>query len=175
MAGHLRRVKDPLLIVPALNLLPAESRIQAQLLGAILEPEFGPAVEAAVKQCPRFSYQGPKGRMQVLSELSYSFLCVLSSLSEGQPGILLESIALGTPVLCSKIPGNLSVVGADYPGLFDCGDYTSLAKLLMRAERDHRFYSELSERCWQASGNFSLEKEREAWLALAARLLGPLQ
>ncbi len=169
IAGHLRRVKDPLLIVAALGLLPSESRIQAQLFGAVLENEFHSALRQAESQ-PRFSYGGAVERFRVLSELSCSFLCVLTSLSEGQPGILLESLALGTPVLCTRIAGNLSVVGTDYPGLFECGDFQALAALMNRAEQDREFYLELKNRAFTASQRFSVEREGQSWLELFRNL-----
>lgn len=46
-------------------------------------------------------------------------LMVLPSTWEGQPMVILQALACGVPVICSRIEGNTAVLGEDDPGLFD--------------------------------------------------------
>jgi glycosyltransferase involved in cell wall biosynthesis len=44
----------------------------------------------------------------------------------------MEAICSGTPVLASRIDGNIGLLGEDYAGLFDLSDAAGLAALLRR-------------------------------------------
>ena len=50
---------------------------------------------------------------------------------EGGAHVVMEAIMSGTPVLASRIDGNVGMLGADYAGYFDCGDADQLAKALI--------------------------------------------
>ena len=49
----------------------------------------------------------------------------------------------GTPVVASRIPGNVGLVGADWPALFEVGDDMALASLLERARDEPAFLQPL--------------------------------
>jgi glycosyltransferase involved in cell wall biosynthesis len=42
----------------------------------------------------------------------------------------MEAVRCGTPVLASRVPGNVGMLGADYEGYFPHGDAAALARLL---------------------------------------------
>ena len=44
----------------------------------------------------------------------------------------MEAVASGTPVLASRIDGNVGMLGADYAGYFPWGDADALAALILR-------------------------------------------
>ena len=44
----------------------------------------------------------------------------------------MEAVRSGTPVLASRVPGNVGMLGADYEGYFPHGDAAALAALLLR-------------------------------------------
>jgi hypothetical protein len=50
-------------------------------------------------------------------------------------------------VVASEIPGNVGMLGDDYPGYYPAGDEKALASLLYRAETDEEFYETLEARC----------------------------
>ena len=60
----------------------------------------------------------------------------MSSRLEGGANVVSEAIVLGVPVLASNIPGNVGMLGADYPGYYTCGDAKALARLMGRAESE---------------------------------------
>jgi hypothetical protein len=51
------------------------------------------------------------------------------------------------PVLTSYIPGNVGVLGEDYPGYYSVGDKKVPVRLLYRGETDGTFYETLEARC----------------------------
>jgi glycosyltransferase involved in cell wall biosynthesis len=68
---------------------------------------------------------------------------VISSVMEGGANVICEALAADVPVLASHIPGNIGMLGEDYPGYFAAGDEKQLATLLSMAELDADFYADL--------------------------------
>ena len=50
------------------------------------------------------------------------------------------------PVLASYIPGNVGILGEDYPGYYSVGDEKALVRLLYCGETDDTFYETLEAR-----------------------------
>jgi glycosyltransferase involved in cell wall biosynthesis len=82
---------------------------------------------------------------------------VLPSIWEGQPLALLQAVACGIPVLASRIEGNIAVLGADHPGLFEARDAGHLAKLMGNAVHDPDFVPRLVMRQRQVAIPWSHE------------------
>ena len=55
-------------------------------------------------------------------------LMVISSVMEGGANVVSEACRIGLPILASDIPGNIGLLGEDYPGYFKTGDSQSLAQ-----------------------------------------------
>jgi glycosyltransferase involved in cell wall biosynthesis len=72
-------------------------------------------------------------RAELLEAVARSAVFVFPSEVEGMAMMLLEAVSCGAKVVCSNIPENLEVVGADHPGLFESGSPSSLRKALGRA------------------------------------------
>jgi len=147
VVANLRPVKDPLRAALAARLLPATSRVKVVHIGALLDEFMKEELEQELRLNPRFSWLGERPRLEALAELARSRLCVVSSRHEGGPNVLSEALALGTPVLASKIPGNAGLLGDDYPGYFPVGDEGALGDLLNRAERDAPYLETLATAC----------------------------
>jgi len=169
--ANLRSVKDPLLAARAVRRLPADSRVHVTLLGAGLDPEL--AREARALEGPRFRWLGALRRRAALCTLASARLCVLSSRAEGGANVATEALALGVPLLATRIAGTLGLLGEDHPGLFPPGDEVGLAVLLARAEREPGFLEALREhgrcRAWITAP----ELEQAAWRGLLAELGWP--
>ena len=71
---------------------------------------------------------------------------VISSRMEGGANVVSEAIRIGVPVLASRIPGNVGLLGADYPGYFALENERALAALMRRVAGDAGFYRELKRR-----------------------------
>lgn len=69
----------------------------------------------------------------------------------------------GTPVIASRIAGNIGLLGEDYPGYFDSGDTREAARLMERVESEPRFLAELKSHCEGKAYLFSPERELAAW------------
>lgn len=168
--GHLRPVKDPFRTAQAARLLPASSRIRVLHLGAALDADMDRQARREATNNPRYRWLGDRPRWQALRVLARCRLLVQSSRLEGGANTISEAIAAGVPVLSSRIPGSVGILGADYPGYFPVGDTPWLAALLDRAETDAGFYAELKARCRRLRPLVNPARERAAW----RRLLGEL-
>ena len=62
---------------------------------------------------------------------------------EGGANVISEAARIGTPVLASRMSGNIGMLGAKYPGYYPVADDAALAELLMRAKGDRAFYRAL--------------------------------
>lgn len=168
--GHLRAVKDPFRTAMAARRLPRDSRIRVVQLGAALSPAMEHRARAEQHRNPRYRWLGDVPRSKAMRLLARSRLTVVSSKLEGGPNVVSEALAVGTPVLASRISGVIGMLGDDYPGYFDVGDTATLATLLVRAERDAAFYERLRAWCAQLAPLVEPERERAAWEALLAEL-----
>jgi glycosyltransferase involved in cell wall biosynthesis len=138
--GHLRPVKDPFRTAEAARLLPASSRIRVLHAGAALSPAMEHQARAEEAINSRYRWLEDLPRWKALRLLARSRLLVLTSLMEGGANTISEAIAAGVPVLASRIPGSVGLLGTQYPGYFPVGDTAALAALLTRAETDTKFY-----------------------------------
>ena len=131
MVGHLREEKDPLTLMAAARLLPPERRILIDHIGAPLDTALGKAAQATRTQCPHYRWLGALSHAKTLQRIQRAHLLVHTSRMEGGAHVLMEAICSGTPVLVSRIDGNMGLLGADYAGVFEPGDAQGLANLLM--------------------------------------------
>lgn len=168
--GHLRAVKDPFRAEKASRRLPEASRIRITHVGGVLEPELEEVAEKAEPENPRYRWLGERSRKETLQILARSRLLVHSSRMEGGAHVISEAIACETPVLASNIPGNVGMLGKDYPGYFQTGSTSALADRLKQAETDSDFLDRLREGVLARSGIVEPERERTAWRELIETL-----
>lgn len=142
--GHLRAVKDPLRTALAASLLPATSRIRVLHVGKALSADMAAQAEAETARNQRYHWLGERPRWQALRILARSRLLVLSSRSEGGANVISEALAVGVPIVASRIAGTVGLLGADYPGYFPVADTAALARLLTHVESDVAFYNTLA-------------------------------
>ncbi len=136
--GHLRAVKDPFRAALALRYLPATSRIRILQVGSALNQDMARRARALEACWPRYHWLGEKARWQARRILAGSRLLVLSSRMEGGANAIAEAVVDQVPVVASRISGSIGMLGARYPGFFPFGDTRALARLLRRAEEEHR-------------------------------------
>jgi glycosyltransferase involved in cell wall biosynthesis len=121
---------------------------------------------------PRYRWLGDVAHAHAMHLLSRSRLLVLSSRAEGGANVISEALAHGIPVLASRIPGTVGLLGGDYPGYFEVGDTRGLTELLDRAETEPGFLDALRARCQSRAFLVDPVRERGAWRHLLAAL-GP--
>jgi glycosyltransferase involved in cell wall biosynthesis len=90
---------------------------------------------------------------------------------EGGAHVVMEALRSGTPVLASRIPGNVGLVGADYRGLFAPGDASGLALLLARARADPAMLAALRAQGDRRTALFEPARERQTLRRVLAELM----
>jgi putative glycosyltransferase (TIGR04348 family) len=162
--GHLRAEKDPMRTALALAHLRAE---QAEVvhLGAALDPAIGQEAERLMAREPRYRWLGSVTHSRALAWLARSHLLVVSSVMEGGANVIAEAARVGTPVIASRVSGNVGMLGRDYPGYFPLYDEKRLARLLERAASDQRFYRALKQKLLKRRPLFAPAAERKALIA----------
>jgi glycosyltransferase involved in cell wall biosynthesis len=171
MLAHLRAVKDPLLPAAAARLLPADSRVRIEHAGAALDPELGAAAEAEARDNPRYRWLGDLPHPEALRLLAGSRVMVHPSRHEGGANVVSEALAAGIPVLASRIPGTVGLLGEEHPGYFSAGDAAALASALLRAEHNSGgYYDALAQASARLREQVDPERERAAWQQLLAEL-----
>lgn len=168
--GHLRPVKDPLLIARAARGLPANSRLRVEHIGDSLDETLANAARAEERANPRWRWLGARSRPETLRSIAGAHLLVLTSRSEGGPGVVAEAVMASTPLLATRIDGVVGMLGPKHPGLFDVGDVAGLARLLTRAETDASFLGELTSAGEACRPSFERARELAEWRALLAEL-----
>lgn len=170
VVGHLRADKDPLRTAFAARRLPKASRIRVMQAGDCEAADLLGQARAETLANPRYRYLGPIPRWKVRQLVAASRLLVVSSLVESGANVISEAVVDYVPVLASRIPGNIGVLGEDYPGYFPAGDTEALAALLVRVESDPYFYQELKTRCALLARLFLPEREQAEWKRLLLEL-----
>jgi glycosyltransferase involved in cell wall biosynthesis len=90
---------------------------------------------------------------------------------EGGAHVVHEAIVSGTPVLASRIDGNVGMLGTGYSGYFDWNDADGLARLLVTCRKSPNFLGQLRSQITERARLFAPEAECAAVRRLAAELL----
>jgi putative glycosyltransferase (TIGR04348 family) len=132
MVGHLREVKSPQTLFDAARGLAGRPDIFIEHIGAAGEPVWEERARATERDCPGYRWVGPLPHTRTLQAIQRAHVLVHTSAMEGGAHVIMEAVCSGTPVLASRVPGNVGMLGADYEGYFEHGDAGALAALLER-------------------------------------------
>ncbi|MGH8621520.1 MAG: selenoneine biosynthesis selenosugar synthase SenB [Burkholderiales bacterium] len=143
--GHLRVEKDPFRAARALARLPQHRDIEVVHLGAALTPDMRRFAVRWMRREPRYRWLGSRPHGETMRWLARSHVLVVSSVMEGGANVICEAARIGVPVLASRVPGNIGMLGRDYAGYFTLHDDEALADLLERAARDPEYYRRLKD------------------------------
>jgi putative glycosyltransferase (TIGR04348 family) len=171
--GHLRSVKDPFRAAMAARRLPPSSKIQVLHIGGAMTSDMAERADAEMEINPRYRWLGEQPRWRTRRILMRSHLCVLSSRIEGGANTLSEAIMAAVPVVATRIPGTVGILGDGYPGYFNVGDTRELRRLMIRAETEPDFLSLLRSKCDRLVELFEPPREKRAWKDLLAELKNP--
>lgn len=180
MVGHLRDEKDPLTLMRAARLLhesalaqPREPvlRIHIDHLGAALDPDLGAAALATQADCPFYRWRGACTHQQTRRLIQAAHVLVHTSRVEGGAHVIMEALCSATPVIASRVAGNVGMLGRDYAGYFEVGDAHGLAQVLQRFQTDARFRSTLQAQSLKRAACFAPALEAQGLQALVAGLL----
>ena len=172
MIGNLRDEKDPQTLFEAARLLRDRVDVRIDHLGAALDPAYAREAAATGRACPRYRWLGAVPHADALRRIQRAHVLINASRMEGGAHSVLEAVRAGTPVLASRIPGNLGMLGADYAGYFPCGDAGALASLLQRCRDEPALLPGLRRQCRARASLFEPRREQRALRRLVSGLLG---
>ena len=160
MVGHLREEKDPLTLMAAARLLPPDAGVLIDHIGAALDPALGQAAQVTQAQCPHYRWLGAVPHVQTLQRIQRAHLLVHCSRMEGGAHVVMEAICSGTPVLASRIDGNVGLLGEDYAGYFEPGDAHGLSQALLALRTNAPALDQLKVQCAARAPLFAPQAER---------------
>jgi putative glycosyltransferase (TIGR04348 family) len=186
MVGHLREEKSPETLFAAARLLAGDADIYIDHVGEALDPALGRAAQATMAAVPNYRWLGGLPHEETRRRIQRAHLLIHCSRMEGGAHVIMEATASGTPVLASRIDGNVGMLGADYAGYFSWGDAEALAALILRCQESSRkdaarprsrdgddLLETLQAQCAARAPLFAPEAERAALHGLARDLLVP--
>jgi glycosyltransferase involved in cell wall biosynthesis len=170
MVGHLREEKAPLTFMRA----AARLRNQAfdfKQIGAALTNEYQALAKNLQAQHRHYHWLGNVSRSEARQHIRRAHVLVIPSVMEGGAQVIIEALQSGTPVLASRVSGNIGMLGEDYAGYFPLGDDQALSELLMRCTDTPSFYQHLQAQCNARAPRFALSRERAGVIHLLHSLI----
>jgi len=170
VVGHLRDEKDPFRTVAALAFLK-NLPVEVVHIGGALDPALGEEAKAWMAREPRYRWLGSLPHGRALRWIAASHLLVHSSVMEGGANVIVEAARIGTPVLASRVSGNVGMLGTRYPGFYPLHDEKALARLIHRSSTEKSFYKALQGALRLRRPFFAPAAERRALRAVLDELL----
>lgn len=182
MVGHLRDEKSPETLFHAARLLRGQGDIFIDHIGEPLDAELGNLARETAAACPNYRWLGGMAHENTRRRIQQAHVLIHASKMEGGAHVVMEAVQSGTPVLASRIDGNVGMLGRDYAGYFDHGDAQALADLLAQCRADQidkgkpqtqhlPFLHMLAHQCALRAPLFEPEHERQALILLVNDLL----
>ena len=177
MVGHLRAAKAPQVLWAAARQLAGREDIRLTHIGdGAGEPALAEQARATEQACPGYRWLGALPHEATLERIRSVHVLVHTSAMEGGAHVILEAVRCGTPVLASRVPGNLGMLGPTYDGYFPAGDGSALAALLLacRSGQGEKpgagLLARLGAQCALRAPLFDAGAERAALLSLLQEL-----
>jgi glycosyltransferase involved in cell wall biosynthesis len=144
--------------------VPEKGKIEIVHIGGALDPALGAEAQRWMRREPRYRWLGSLAHAEALGWLARSHLLVVSSVMEGGANVIAEAARIGTPVLASRVSGNMGMLGARYPGYFRLKDEAALGALIEKAILRKAFYARLQRSLRARRALFAPAAERAALL-----------
>ena len=171
MVGHLREEKSPRTLFAAAALLAHQSDIHIKHIGAEHDQALASMAHQTAALCPHYQFTGALSHPETRRQIQRAHVLVHTSVMEGGAHVIMESVCSGVPVIASRIPGNMGMLGEDYAGLFPVGDAKALADMLIRFRHDSEFTELLKKQCGLRAPLFSAEHERKGLLTIVQSVI----
>jgi putative glycosyltransferase (TIGR04348 family) len=147
MVGHLREEKSPRTCFDAARLLGHRHDIRLDHVGAALDPELGAQAAALMRDRPCYRWLGALAHAATRRRIQAAHVLVHPSRIEGGAHVVIEAVRSGTPVLASRIDGNVGLLGEGYDGYFPPGDAATLAQRLQALRDEPAMLAHLQRQC----------------------------
>lgn len=172
VVGHLREEKDPFRAAMALAFLKEKDNLEVVQIGDALSQEMKSEAQHWMKLDPRYRWLGGRSHAQTLGWIARSHLLVVSSVMEGGANVISEAARIGTPVLASRVSGNLGMLGRTYPGYFPLFDEQALSRLIKKNLAEKKAYQMLKRALAARRHLFAPAAERAALTRVLREALG---
>ena len=172
MVGHLRAEKSPRTYFDTARLLSGRPDIVLDHVGTALDPALGEEASSLMAACPRYRWLGGLTHGETRKRIQAAHVLVHPSRMEGGAHVVIEAVRSGTPVLASRIDGNLGLLGMDYDGYFLVDDAASLATLLQQLRDEPAMLGHLRKQCDARAALFDPAHESATLHTLIGELLG---
>ena len=170
--GHLRAEKSPDTIFRAAALLSNEPRIHITHIGQPLDAALAAEATRLNFSHPNYRWVGLLPHGLTRAAIKRAHLLLHPSIIEGGANVIVEAITAGTPVIASKMSGNIGMLGEDYTGYFPVGDAAALAAMLRNCLHEPNTLARLNASCGARSSMFSPAEETRRLVAILANLIG---
>ncbi|MFM6986352.1 MAG: selenoneine biosynthesis selenosugar synthase SenB [Hydrogenophaga sp.] len=176
VVGHLRDEKSPQTVFEAARLLQPGEGIVIDHIGRALEPALGEQALATAAEVPHYRWLGGLTHEATRRRIQRAHLLLHPSRMEGGAHVIMEAVRSGTPVLASRVPGNVGMLGADHGGYFPAGDTAALVQRLRQCRAgqqspDGGLLAVLHAQCEARAPLFEPAAERAALLQALDGLL----
>ncbi len=170
MVGHLRDEKWPQTLFEAARLIDPEDGILIDHIGVALDPALGLEAERCMRACAHYRWLGGVSHHAARARIQRAHVLVHTSRMEGGAHVIMEAVVSGTPVLASRVSGNVGMLGVDYAGYFEAGNAAELAARLRSLRLDqsdqHGGWTQLRWQCAQRAPLFAPQAEQAGLLAV---------
>ena len=171
LVAHLRDEKDPTTAFAAWRQLPPGVPATLTIIGAALDADLGRAARDLAAADARVQWLGPRTHPWTRQAIKRAHLLIVPSRMEGGANVVVEAVTAGTPVLGSRMSGNVGMLGDDYPGFFAVGDAAGLARCVGRAAVDRQYLRTLEDYCARRAPLFTPAAETAALRAVLGEAL----
>jgi putative glycosyltransferase (TIGR04348 family) len=177
MVGHLRDEKNPQLLWQAAQALSADDGIYIDHIGKTLNSALGQQAQRVASQYSHYRWLGEQPHAHTRRSIQRAHVLVHPSRLEGGAHVIMEAVLSGTPVLASRVPGNVGMLGADYAGYFDPDNAQQLVALLRECRQTQTqvdgLLTKLTHACQTRAALFQPEREQADLCALITSTLTP--
>lgn len=178
MVGHLRDEKWPQVLWQTAQALRADEGIYIDHIGKALDPALAKEAQHVASQCPHYRWLGELPHKQTRRSIQRAHVLVHTSRLEGGAHVIMEAALSGTPVLASRVSGNVGMLGDNYPGYFEPGNATQLAALLRECKQTQThadgLLAQLTQACQARAPLFQPEREQASLCALLTSAFDPV-
>ena len=171
VVGHLRDEKDPATIFRAVEKLSDNDHIHILHIGAPLDETLAAIAVKLSTQHKHYRWSGAMPHGLTRAAIKRAHLLIHPSIMEGGANVIVEALTAGTPVLASRMSGNVGMLGQNYEGYFPVGDETALVALLKRCATDANFMSRLNNEAHARAKLFLPATERDSLRHIVNQLL----
>ncbi len=172
VVGHLRVEKDPFRTAKALAFLQEKGNLEVIQIGDALSPLMKLEAQKHMRRDARYRWLGGRTHAQTLGWIARSHLLVVSSVMEGGANVISEAARIGTPVLASRMSGNLGMLGRNYPGYFRLFDEQALSRLIGKLIEEIKYLQMLKRALAARRHLFAPAAERAALARVVREALG---